>query len=41
MSDLPLDEQHRTAEKYAALGAPDIRAAFAKWVRPTDFVQVV
>ena len=38
---LPLDEPHRAAEKYAALGAAQIRAAFAKWVRPKDFVQVV
>jgi zinc protease len=40
-TDLPLDEPHRAAVRYAALGAPDIRAAFAKWVRPDGFVQVV
>ena len=40
-ADLPLDEPHRAALKYAALGAADIRAAFSKWVRPDDFVQVV
>jgi zinc protease len=38
---LPLDEPHRAAEKYAALGAPAVRAAFAKWVRPNSFVQIV
>ena len=38
---LPLDEPHRAALRYAALTAPDVRAAFAKWVRPNSFVQVV
>jgi zinc protease len=38
---LPLDEGHRAAEIYAKLTAAQIRAAFAKYVRPDDFVQVV
>jgi zinc protease len=39
--NLPLDEPNRAAKRYAALSADDIRAAFAKWVRPDAFVQVV
>ena len=39
--DLPLDEPHRAALKYASLGANDIRDAFSKWLRPQDFVEVV
>ena len=38
---LPLDEATRAAKKYYALTADDIRAAFAKWIRPDAFVQVV
>ena len=38
---LPLDEAHRSATIYAKLTASDIRAAFAKYVRPASFVQVV
>jgi zinc protease len=38
---LPLDEPNRAAERYASLSANDIRAAFAKWIRPDAFVQVV
>ena len=41
IAGLPLDEGHRSAEIYAKLGAAQIRAAFAKYVRPADFVQVV
>ena len=41
LSDLPLDEAHRGAEIYAGLTAAQIRAAFAKYVRPESFVQVV
>ena len=37
---LPLDEPVRAAERYAKLTAPDVRAAFAKWVRPKDLVEV-
>jgi zinc protease len=38
---LPLDEQQQAAGHYLALTAAEVRAAFAKWVRPQDFVQVV
>ena len=38
---LPLDEPIRAAERYKSLSAEQVRAAFAKWVRPGDFVQVV
>lgn len=39
--DLPLDEPQRAAKRYFALTADEVRAAFAKWIRPQDFVQVV
>jgi zinc protease len=39
--NLPLDEASRAAKKYFALTADDVRAAFAKWIRPDAFVQVV
>ncbi len=38
---LPLDEPVRAAERYVKLSGEDVRAAFAKWIRPGDFVQVV
>jgi zinc protease len=38
---LPLDEPVRAAEKYVALSAEQVSSAFAKWIRPTDFVEVV
>ena len=38
---LPLDEPVRAARRYDALTAAQVRAAFAKWIRPEDFVQVV
>jgi zinc protease len=38
--DLPLDEPIRAAHRYLQLRAPDVRAAFEKWIRPQDFVQV-
>jgi zinc protease len=38
---LPLDEPLRAAEKYKSLTAQQVQAAFAKWVRPNDFVEVV
>jgi zinc protease len=37
---LPLDEPTREARHYLALNAQQVRAAFAKWVRPKDLVQV-
>jgi zinc protease len=38
---LPLDEPMREVDKYLNLNAGEIRAAFAKRIRPGDFVQVV
>jgi zinc protease len=38
---LPLDEPTRAAQRYYALSANDVRAAFEKWIRPDGFVQVV
>ena len=38
--NLPLDEPIRAARRYLRLNAADIRAAFAKWLRPQDFVQI-
>jgi zinc protease len=38
---LPLDEGHRGATIYAKLTPYAVRAAFAKYVRPNGFVQVV
>jgi zinc protease len=38
---LPLDESRRMGQRYYDLTADEIRAAFAKWIRPQDFVQVV
>jgi zinc protease len=37
---LPLDEPTRAATRYLALTPEDVRAAFAKWIRPQDLVQV-
>ena len=41
LAGLPLDEGHRAATIYATLTADQVRAAFAKYVRPSGFVQVV
>jgi zinc protease len=38
---LPLDEPIRAAQKYYDLTAPQVRAAFQKWIHPEAFVQVV
>jgi zinc protease len=38
--DLPLDEPLRAAEQYLRLTAKMVRAAFAKWLRPQDLVEV-
>jgi zinc protease len=38
--DLPLDEATIAAERYLALGASDVQAAFAKWVRPGGLAEV-
>ena len=37
---VPLDEWAAAARKYAGLTAKEVQAAFAKWIRPHDFVQV-
>lgn len=37
---LPLDEPIQAAHRYIALTPEDVRAAFAKWIRPDDLVQV-
>ena len=39
--DLPLDEPTRSAQRYFALTAEEVKAAFRKWVRPDGFVEVV
>ena len=37
---LPLDEPIRAAHRYVSLDAGAVRAAFAKWIRPDDLVEV-
>ena len=39
--DLPLDEPTRAAQRYMTLTDKEVQAAFAKWLRPDDLVQVV
>ena len=39
-SGFPLDEPAVAAGKYLDVTAQDVQAAFAKWIRPHDFVQV-
>ncbi|MGH9560942.1 MAG: M16 family metallopeptidase, partial [Terracidiphilus sp.] len=41
ITGLPLDEPEIAAKHYVDLDAPDVQAAFAKWVRPDDLVQIV
>ncbi len=38
---LPLDQYQIDAEHYLQASAPQVQAAFAKWVRPHDFVRIV
>ncbi len=40
LDDLPLDESVRAAGKFLETTADQVRDAFAKWVRPADFVQI-
>jgi zinc protease len=40
MEDLPLDETLRAAEKYLEMSAKEVQDAFARWIRPQDFVQI-
>jgi zinc protease len=37
---LPLDEPTRAAKRYLQMTAPEIKAAYAKWLRPADLVQI-
>ncbi len=38
---LPLDEQAQAAKKYYSMTADQVRSAFAKWIRPDGFAQIV
>jgi zinc protease len=38
--DLPLDEPTLAARRYVKLSARDVRAAFAKWLRPDSLVEI-
>jgi zinc protease len=38
--ELPLDEPTRAAHRYLEITAVEVQAAFAKWIRPRDLVQV-
>lgn len=38
---LPLDEPVLAARRYESISAEQVRLAFAKWIRPDDFVQVI
>ena len=38
--DLLLDEQVRAARRYSDITAAQVQAAFGKWLRPGDLVQV-
>jgi zinc protease len=37
---LPLDEPYVAAQRYVALTAEQVQAAYAKWLRPNDLVEV-
>jgi len=39
-NELPLDEQERAARAYFQLSAQDLQAAFTKWIRLQDLVEV-
>lgn len=41
LEDLPLDEPVFSGKRYLKISAEQIRTAFAKWIRPDDFVQIV
>ncbi len=40
LHDLPLDEPTLAAHHYLQLTAPEVQAAWSKWLRPEDLVQV-
>jgi zinc protease len=39
-NELPLTEPFDAAREYLRLTPQQVQAAFAKWIRPADFVQV-
>ena len=39
-NDLPLDEPTQAANRYAAMTAQQVQAAFAKWIHLSDLVQI-
>lgn len=41
ITGLPLNEPEIAAKRYVQLNAADVQAAFAKWIRPEDLVQIV
>jgi zinc protease len=41
VSNLPLDEPQQAAAQYVGMSASDVMRAFAQWIRPDGFVQVV
>jgi zinc protease len=41
ITGLPLNEPEIAAKHYVKLNAADVQAAFAKWLRPNDLVQIV
>ena len=40
IQNLPFNEPVRAAERYRETSAKQVRRAFAKWIRPSGFVQV-
>ncbi len=40
ISDMPLDEPTRAAKRYAEITPEQVRAAYSKWLRPGDLVQI-
>jgi zinc protease len=38
---LPLDESRRMGQRFFDMTADEVRDAFARWIRPEDFVQVI
>jgi zinc protease len=40
LTDLPLDESLLAAKRYREMTASEVRAAFARWLRPDDLVQI-
>jgi zinc protease len=40
LEDLPLDEPVLAAKRYLETSASQVKTAFARWIRPGDFVQV-